>query len=405
MALALITEPDELQPVVNPVVIVYDSSFSDQSGFRYKVELINSGGTDEITTWIYPDTNNDNYCVYNFNMLLNDLITSDVNYDITGYTICNNSLYKYNYRVTEYIGTTSGSTTTGATDKYVFRGVQQYEDVWSSDDYITRTGSTAKFLSNKIKRNYTLDENAVINTLNGSFDGVETDWTRLVIDVHKGVTSAKFYYEQAPHSKKITSLPIGPSQLNIMATNGDIKGYITGAATSSNILESDDDYYNIWLENSTGQTASETLRIDLEHGCYKHDGVVFVYLGDLSTYEQYTFRMADIKSFNTNRNEIKKDYYSLINNKWTYNIGDRGRKNININTSEKHEVLSGWIKDDEAADLMELFRSPDVYWYRDGEIYPIIIKTTGYEEKKIKNDVLFNYTINFELAYQKYSNI
>lgn len=402
----MITEPNELQPVVNPITIVYDSSSSDQSGFRYKVDLINSGGTNELSTWIYPNTNNGDYCIYNFNMLLNDLIDSDVNYDITGYTVCSNSIYSYNYRVTEYIGSTSGDTATGTTSLYAFRGVKQYGDNWNTSDYIPRTGTTSKFLSNRLKREYTLNENAVVNTISDEFDNYTPEWSRMIIEIHRGVTTTKYYYgPRISTNDNIVSLPIGPAQLNIMANNGDLNNYTTNSATTSDILDTSDDYYNIWLENVSGLTASETIRIDLNHDCYKHDGVTFVFLGDLSTYEQYTFRMANIKSFNTNRNEIKKDYYSLINNNWTYNIGDRGRKNVNITTQEIHRVISDWVKDEEATDLMELFRSPDVYWYKDGDIYPIIITNTNYDEKKVKNDVLFNYTIDFELAYEKYSNI
>jgi len=402
MSLAKKKEPDVLVPVVNPVAIIYDSSFAEQSGFRYKIDLINSGSTDELSVWVYPDTDNDYYGIYNFNMLLGDLIGADKNWDTTEIKKADNSLYSWNYRLTEYIGSTSGVTVTGTTSHYVFRGLVQYGTTWDSGDYTPRTGTTASFLSQRNKREYTLSETAVVNTLTGTFD-YDTNWNAVVILVNG---TSKYYYDIITGTtNNILTLPIGPQQLNTMATAGNIKGYSTGSGTTENILTSSSSYYEIWLENYTGKVASETIRIDLDHGCYKHDGVEFLWLGELSTYESYTFRAADIKAFNTKRNEIKSDYWGVNSDDYTYNIGDRGRKNVNVTSTESHKVLSGWIKDDEATDLMELFSSPDVYIKKSGNIYPIIITNTSYVEKTIKNDLFFNYTIDFEMAYEKISNI
>jgi hypothetical protein len=115
--------------------------------------------------------------------------------------------------------------------------------------------------------------------------------------------------------------------------------------------------------------------------------------------------MADLKSFKTARNEVKSNHYSIKSNQYTYSIGDRGRTNINVSTTESHSAISGWIGDVESQDIMELISSPEVYIKKGGEIYPIIIKNTGYDLKTIRNDKLFNYTIKFEMAYEKLSNI
>jgi len=404
MSLATIQDPVALMPVVNTIPIVYDSSFKTESGFRYKVDLKNGSGNQVLTLWVHPDTNNNNYCIYNFNMVLSDLVGMDKdNWNVEDFTTAPNSLYLYNFRVTEYIGSTSGDTHLGST-YYAFRSVKQYGDFWDMADYLPITGTTASFLSTRNKREYSLTETAVVNTFYGTFGTTTTTWDRLEIDVSNGDILIGYYISGVTVNGNIYTLPIGPAQLNQMAIDGKVYNASTGLQVGAAILDTDDVWYDVYLKNGNDYV-SETLRIYLDHTCYKHTGVKFVWLGDLSTYEQYTFRMADVTSFKTSRNEVKSDYHSLVGSNWTYNIGSRGRKNINISTTESHRVLSGWLRDEEAADLMELFRSPDVYVNIDGNLYPIIITNTSYDLKTIKNNRLFNYTIDYEMAFEKMSNV
>jgi hypothetical protein len=202
----------------------------------------------------------------------------------------------------------------------------------------------------------------------------------------------------------VSILPLGPKNLNDMVINGDIFNKNTGIAATSPIINTDTLSYEYYL-TSKDERVTEKVIVNVDHNCYKHDGVEFLYLGELGTFESYTFRMADIKSFKTGRNEVKSNQYSINSNQYTYNIGDRGRKNVNVSSTESHDVISGWISDEESTDILELIASPEVYIKKDGEIYPIILTTTGYEHKTIRNNKLYNYTIKFDMAFEKLSNI
>lgn len=408
MSLGIKQQPTDIMPVNNPVPIVYSSTFSTEDGFRYRVRLYNSGiTTKEVETWIYPDTSNANYGIYDFSMILSDLISSNPNnYNKTGFTESWESFYQYNYDITEYIGSTSGATGTGST-YYTFRGVLQYGDTWDQSAYIPRTGVTGKFLSNKVNRKYRLTEYASINALYGDLKTYTSAYNRMVIDVYNGDTLIRYNFKNelgAGHIRGIYTFSIGPSQINTMADQGSIyTGATSDVSVGGAILDSTTVYYEVHLQN-TNDIVSETKRIYLEHECFKHTAVEFLYLGDLSTFETFSFRMADVKSFKTSRNEIKTNQYTIKNDTYTYSIGDRGRKNVNIRTQESHSVISGWINDSEATDLMELFRSPEVYIIKSDGIHPIVLTNTGYVEKTIRNNTLFNYTIDYEMAYEKLSN-
>lgn len=403
MSLGILQEPGSLIPVNNPVPIVYSSSNSTTDGFRYKITL--SASTEDMEIWIYPDTDNGYYCVYDFSMILSDIISKNNNWDITGNTEAYESLLEYDYSITEYIGSTSGDTST-TTGLWVFRGVKQYEDPWDISEY-TITGSTSKFLSNKLNRKYKLDEYATINALKGTFGSSYSNWNTVVIDLYNGEFLTRYYTDAFPgagHINTIWSLPIGPKQINDMSNGGLIINSGTTLPVVGDFLDDTSVFYEIHLQSDNDIT-SETIRIYLDHECYKHDGVEFLWLGDLSTYETFSARMIDIKNFKTDKSEIKTNYYDINNNQYNYSIGDRGRDIINVRTQEKHGATTDWIKDNEASDLMEMFRSPDVYIIKDDNIYPIIITTSGYDEKTVRNNRLFNYTIGFEMAYEKLSNV
>jgi len=408
MSLSKIQEPLEISPVNNPIPIVYGSSFSTQLGFRYKVELLDSGNTVATEIWIYPDTDNSSYCIYDFSMLLGDLVNSNKeNWNKTGFTESWESFYPFNYTITEYIGSTSGATETGS-GYNTFRGVQQYEDTWAGNSYIMRTGTTSKFLSNKTERKYKLDEYASINAFFGNLGTYPSTYNKVVIDVYDGDFLVRYNYPNqllTGHIKGIFTLPIGPKQINDMAA----LGYIYTGATSSvsvggAILDTDDIWYEIHLQYND-EIFSETIRIYLDHNCYKHDGVEFLYLGELSTYETYTARYGDEKKYKTDKSEIKSSWYDINATQYSYNFGDRGRSIVNVRTNEEHSVYTDWIKDEVALDIMELFRSPDVYIIKNDKIYPVIITNGSYIEKTVRNDRLFNYKIDYIMAYEKLSNI
>ena len=111
-----------------------------------------------------------------------------------------------------------------------------------------------------------------------------------------------------------------------------------------------------------------------------------------------------IKEFDIERSYVSSDYNTLIANKWTHNIGDRGLKNTNIKKTETHTVKSGWINDNISKNIIQLLSSTDVYIIKNDEKYPIVITNNSAVEKNIINDQLFNYTISYKMAYNLNTN-
>lgn len=414
MALTLIKEPLIIQPINNPIPIVISSDAASDIGFRYYLTLSISGTSNStVSLFIYPDTTNSNYMIYDAAMILSDFIGSDKFWNITDIATSVDDILDFTYSVTEYLLSVSGETITGGTFK-AFRGVKQYGDFWNSEDYMM-TKYNQKFLSNwSGNRSYRIDEYGTIKCFYGDFDSSDnrSRWDAVKIVTSDGGTfyigrfGGHLYY-----LPKIYTIPTGPKQLNIGGLGSEY--YIKTGATyeiyTGNIITSNTTSYTMTLIQSGNTTSykSETLTFDVDTKCYKYDGVQFLWLGELGTYETYTFRAKDIKTYNIERDESRKNYYRIIGSNYTYFVGDRGRSIVNLKTTEEHRVFSGWIDTEVSENLMELYSSPEVYIIRNSNIYPIIITTKEIEEKtKLNNEgKIFFHTIGYTNAYEKLSNI
>lgn len=426
MALTLVQAPEIISPVNNPIPIVYSSSNASNVGLRYLLTIIvfdvfpNDIGQTQL--WIYPDSNHSDYMIYNVSMLLADYIGTD-NYWNSGLTIHNEDMIEFIYGITEYIGDTAVDQLTDNNIYKVFRGVKQYGDFWRLSDYLMTKNPVGEFLTNwKTDRHFRETDYATLKAFHGTVDISHTSyWSRALITTYEddGTSVQYSIYPSGNPNKAYTgttsiyTLPFGPKNLNYIGLHSDnyeLYIYTGGTYHSFNgtPISSDVDYYSIVLQESgtSWDNTSETLYAYVDRNSSKFDGVQFLWLGDLGNYETFTFIAKDVKTYNIEKVESRKNYWDF-NITYTYKIGDRGRRLVSVKTQEEHSVYTGWISSEISENLMELYRSPEVFIIQNDNIYPIIIMDKAIEEKtKLNNNnQMFFHTITFEMGYEKLSNI
>jgi len=139
--------------------------------------------------------------------------------------------------------------------------------------------------------------------------------------------------------------------------------------------------------------------------CSKYEPTRFIWLDMYGNYNTFTFNGLNVKEFNLDRNSVNNDYFGIqTDGKWGYQVGDRGRKTVNIKKTQVHQANSGWLNNDLSKNLMDLYSSSDIYVIINDEIYPIVVTTNNVEEKNISNNRLFNHTISYEMAYDINTN-
>lgn len=414
MALTKIKNPDLYSLSNNTIPIIYSSNNSATQGFRFKVDILNSS-TIISTNYVYPDSTNNRYLIDDLSIILTNYVTIDNNYNAYEITYCPNNSYQYSYNVTEMIYDVSGSTT-GYTNLYVLRGVKQYDETFNYADYIcSSTNKDGKFLSKwqgnrkstlSDKFNNPTDTAGNYFTINALHNGSPLEWTRVKITcVEAGGTNV--YYQYLSYvSKGVYSIPAGVANLNLAGLNEKLYNS-SGSLVSDEIITSATLYYTIELqyEDTSYVTCSEVIRFDIDHDCYKYAGVEFLWLGELSTFENFIFTGVDLKYHKMKRNTYKKQLNRYISGNYTYNLGDRVYVLNNLVSNVNNKAVSGWIDDNESYNLVELFNSQEVYIIQNNVIYPIIIEDSSFEEKNIKTNKLFNYEVNYSLAYDKNVNL
>lgn len=168
-------------------------------------------------------------------------------------------------------------------------------------------------------------------------------------------------------------------------------------------------YYSVELkfvytyEGYTDYYFTPRYYYEIETDCSPFENVRLVWTNRLGGYDCFNFRM------NSQRNESikRKEYKSIL--KPFYKTGDREDTTITVETDEVWTINSNWITEQEYLALNDLITSIDVSLVvYDNSIpsvpvvYPITIVDNSYTQKTQLTEKLFNMTVKYKIAYEKY---
>jgi hypothetical protein len=398
-------------PVGNVYYISYKINISDDN-------IINSSGTtytNEIVLDIWCNINTDddvNYSVLDINNFIsnNKIINNYIDDILSNFNISKptKSILLSKIKVEASVISTV-VLYTSLFEFFSFIGTIQYDNTdWNYLNYMMSGGTISNFLSKwEGDRTYTIDDYATINVFNGTFkefvvDNRESYSTGddLYIEIfdYNGLSNTYQIDLSGSTNPSILYLPLGPKNIENSITDGFL--YSGSTQILTDVIDTNTDYYEVWINSDTDGRLSEKIKVVLDHDYLKWDGVNLIWMGELSTYESFRFRFSDIKSYDINRIIHKK---SMNRNSTTYK-NNKFIIDIDNEISEKHKVQSGWLDTDQSKNLMELYKSNFVYIVKDDELVPIVLLNTSIEEKNITQNRLFNHTIDYLISYNAKSN-
>lgn len=180
------------------------------------------------------------------------------------------------------------------------------------------------------------------------------------------------------------------------------------------VIESDCVYYDVWLEDGSGDQISEKVRFVLDHDCPADNPVTLTWMNRWGGFDTYTFAGSNTRSVPVKRNSYEKIYGHRIGDatagtsNYTWDLGERGRTNLGVDARDKWKLQSGFLTDSQATWIEQLFTSPvvNIVRYNDYtsqfEEFPVNVTSTSYEEKTMKRKRLISYSIEIEAAYDKH---
>lgn len=299
------------------------------------------------------------------------------------------TVYYADERLTQYTGLTS------ATTKTAFNGAMNHRDFkdYNMADWILNTGATGSFLTN-LPNGYRMrtDSSAFFNLYFSGNTG-NTNRVRIITDDGNiGIFNLAFTPAQAPAQL----IGLGPYQVNRTHLVSGTQPLITNNTSQYTAYT-----YHLTPSAST----SQPLIIGVEDKCTKFGVFELLFMDKLGSFVSKAFEYQNTRSINITRSEYQKFIGNLSNGRYAYNSIDRGRTSLNTYDITELTLNTGWLTQDEASYLQELFTSPEVYLkiHNDttsqDEFWPVIVMTNSLEIPKYYNKHNIQYTITVQYGF------
>lgn len=370
---------------------------------------------------------------------------------IASFTNSNNAILEYKIRYGQKIGSTQSFTATSSS-RYVVNGYKtETQLLWNYDPYLpssntfdecpgggnanVRIGSLSKSLTNYPVVNNTpsyfiyddeYQTQSILNVISQSRGTFPAD------DFNKHPWAVKYtYYDVSGATlgyniKTINELNgAGPFTNSCSLGTLDTRERILHIPSGTQNLKDWGIYYtqsvptsyrlSVYTKDncltcSTGWTQSELnsalldeifrFEFRIKSNCSPFKPMRFSFRNAYGMRDYITFNMR-----NTEVEDIQREmFYKNIGtwNQATYTIPsmDRGHQVFATNVEKLYTAQTDFMDQDKSPWLLELFRSPDVKVFFDGDFFPVVITSQQYEVKDFSRENLFRYTIEFRSAYK-----
>lgn len=154
---------------------------------------------------------------------------------------------------------------------------------------------------------------------------------------------------------------------------------------------------NVSIKELKPKMFKQEFLIDYE--CTKHDIFTVHFLNKLGGFDTFSFIRLSRRIADIDRIEYKRNTGTLnADGTLTYAGTDRGIVTLDTSIEDRVTVSSDWLTEAESIWLQELITSPEVFFDNGTELQAINISNTRYEKKKLANEVIFNYELEFKFG-------
>lgn len=290
-----------------------------------------------------------------------------------------------------------GNTTSNP--KWAFNGVNSFlEDIsWTASAFMagTYSGGTASFLTN-VPQNYGLG--TASRMWLHVFQDNSNDITKLVIRSDKGTFSMTNTLTNPLLTNRQSLLQVGCGPWNLLTSTASITASV---GSTFPIIGPNTTEYTIWCENSSNVMTIKPITFKIKDYCSRYEKIQIVFMDKMGSMVPFTFNKVNRENRNISRTSYQQHYgqYAPSSQNWTYNTWDRGKKSLDTQITENWTVISDWVNQSTSDFLMTLMESPEAYWImEDGTTIAISLTITNTERKQTINDMVINYTLQFEVS-------
>lgn len=174
------------------------------------------------------------------------------------------------------------------------------------------------------------------------------------------------------------------------------------SSTMGTAIQRTNSYTVQFFSGNTPSSTAMTFNIDWRPNFQlgEDNGIELLFMDRLGSYLPTNWTLQNSRTMNVARDSYKKILGDLNTNtgKWGYNSTDRGITNINTRIITQLELLSDWVRPEDANYIKELYSSPFVYIKENGEYWPVNVLTDAYQIPTKYNKKLIQLAITITYA-------
>ena len=390
MSIAIISQPQILSPVANPILYVVSGSNQNQPNFRYVANVLNESSVSvgQFKCDKLPDSGNG---FFDVRKVVEALIAPTIpDYAQTGWQVITENRARYSVTFQEEYGTTpaiaTGTTTASGTAFLAALSQVDFRSYQSSGFIgVSGLGSNYKVLTN---RPTTINATpGGVGYIGGIINYTGTLQLRVAYFNSVGTSLRSFTVSGAVTSGTLTFYRAAIGETNLRAlTSGQCSD---GNAGSVN-FPTEGGYYTVRMGTSDDAVRSAIYRVNIV--CERYDTIRVHFRNKLGDFDFFDFTMKNRKESNVNRGTFERNgnaygsetYSAIYEGSW----------------QDVYQMNSDWLNDEQYAWLFELISSPQVYLELNGALIEAVIDNTNYRFITRQNDKLQPLQMTIRVAYQ-----
>lgn len=399
----------------NPVEYVISSTNTAQPNFKYIADLNWTSGTTTVR-YIQGANPINGYCRFDFSSVLRNVVTYDppIYGSTNDFYDCKNSYSSITVKFGEQYGATSAITTyenIQSDGMYIWNACLPIDRWWNNtsptNDY-TIGDDTKKFLTDYPNRSEGNGQKICYNDLHFLYylqNGTNDNVYQVKFVLYKNNVAWNTIYWECPsninRTKNVVRIGVGAKNLQLSGSE------LNYTSIQSPCIDQDVEYYSVQLIDDKGNPLTEELFFDIKCECTWETPYRLCFLNKLGGYDFFNFNWNSKKT-----STYQKSYFERKAWNWggdtgsdvQYNSHNRGKVQYSTIATDKLQLTSGWITEEESTWLEELISSPDVYIIdnKTGQLTAVTVTDSQYDYKTLEYDQLFNLSVTLEFAFNRY---
>jgi len=144
-----------------------------------------------------------------------------------------------------------------------------------------------------------------------------------------------------------------------------------------------------------------SFNFEIDDPCSAFEPITVSFLNQYGVKDYYTFDRRNTYNVNTNRQEYYKTNSTWSEAVYSINQHDGGAQTFSSKIQSNVTLSTDWMSDEVSQWLEELYTSPSVQLYIDGNWEPCVITSNNYEQKTYSRNRMFQHILTVKYANNK----